>query len=451
MEVRRNFYSNPAFCQQSEYSNTKSPRALSPQGSIRQSPVGAQTIPRILDTSVDTNSSFPEEVGLQEQEFYEEVVVDHEGYITEKKFVVIAQNNEGRKYIKVPQSPVKCDENLIRQDDDGSMIVKQYNRAEIKKPQLRRSMSERYEYIQMKEKVRERVKSPRTSPQRIPQREVFSQGRVRSYSVLDAEEETEIDNNIRYALVPFQQLNKMVNLNNPPQNRYSYKDEQSHNIPQSPIRYNLNSTSPQKNLSRFDYTTRQYPRVSNPIATQKLYELLSTPRKISSPHRQFLTPQPKRRTTPSNAFSPISRESFRSTTATKQAPRAQQKLNYALNSKQLMTPEKRHTAVVAPICSSPIQSVYSETTYSNKSESWMNLSVKKDSVQITLIVAALIMFTCGSINAALCFYMISQDIRRQYFLDLAIVSGFTCLVLSILGCRTRNVYWLPNRNYISGN
>lgn len=132
-----------------------------------------------------------------------------------------------------------------------------------------------------------------------------------------------------------------------------------------------------------------------------------------------------------------------------QTPKAQQKLNYTLSTRQENVMEnKRHTAVIAPICSSPVQSVYSETTFSNKTESWMNLSIKKP-VQGTLAVAAVMMILCGGLTSALCFYMVSV-VGRMYYLDFGIVSGFACLLLGLLAFRSRNCHWLPNRNYISG-
>lgn len=103
------------------------------------------------------------------------------------------------------------------------------------------------------------------------------------------------------------------------------------------------------------------------------------------------------------------------------------------------------------MCSSPSQSVYSETTFTSSgknSESWLNGN-QKPSSQAALAVAAFIMLLCGGLTTALCFYMISI-MGRLYFLDFGVISGFTCLVLGLLGFRTRNCYWLPNRNYISG-
>lgn len=40
--------------------------------------------------------------------------------------------------------------------------------------------------------------------------------------------------------------------------------------------------------------------------------------------------------------------------------------------------------------------------------------------------------------------------RRSYYLDLGIISGFAATALGLMGFRSRQCYWLPNRNYISG-
>lgn len=43
------------------------------------------------------------------------------------------------------------------------------------------------------------------------------------------------------------------------------------------------------------------------------------------------------------------------------------------------------------------------------------------------------------------------QIGRRHYLDIGVLSGFTCLLLGLLGCRSRTRTLLPNRNYISGN
>nr|CAI5831603.1 unnamed protein product [Callosobruchus analis] len=476
MASKQNYYSNPAFCQQSEFVGAP-PRALSPQGSIRQSPVGAQTIPKVHDTSFVENDA--DEV--QEQEFYEEVVVDDQGFITDKKVVVVAQNNEGKKYIQVSQNEdrygsryqVPQEERKQAQTEElcgskyriaqsgrkltgnevryGSMYQvsieerkgSRYGVPQGQQVKLRRSQSQRYEYIPMQEQD-SRTVVQRATPKKLQYREEqveVSSGKIHRYAVIEPEEETDLSSkNQRYALVPVDHLSQPLVVNQANSGRYEYIQDQL--PPQSRSRYEYIQSSPPRSHNRYEYI-QQSPRAGNPVATQKLHELLSTPRKaMPSP---VMSPQSQRRILPQ--ISPIPKESFQSRTPQRPPSKAQQKLNYALGTRQLV-PDKRTTAVVAPICSSPIQSVYSETTFS-KSGSWMNVSLKKTPVQATLTVAATMMFLCGAVTTGLCFYMISV-MGRQYFLDFGVIAGFTCFTLGMLGYRSRNVYWLPNRNYISG-
>lgn len=205
--------------------------------------------------------------------------------------------------------------------------------------------------------------------------------------------------------------------------------------------------SPPRQKSRYEYIQCEppsSPRRGNPSATQKLHEILSTPKKSTPKQSHILSPTSQRRLppTPQRAQDP-----FVTPPKPQTVLKSRQKLNYTIGTRQMIQ-DKRHTAIVAPICSSPIQSVYSETTFSHKSESWMNLGLKKPT-QITLAVAAVMMMLCGGVTSGLCFYMVSI-MGRLYFLDFGIVAGFTCLILGLLGFRTRNCYWLPNRNYISG-
>ncbi|KAG5867312.1 hypothetical protein JTB14_025930 [Gonioctena quinquepunctata] len=280
-----------------------------------------------------------------------------------------------------------------------------------------------------------------------------SSGRVHRYAVIETEEETELTSkNARYALVPVDQLKEVVA---PNKSRYEYIQDQQRPMSPPSSQQRRDTSEPQQIRIRYQTTrttepkqVEQVPR-GNPAATQKLHELLSTPKKTPASQKQVLAPHSGRKVSPP-PVSPILKE-FQAKPAQRvraQPSRAQQRLNYALVAQQLGHQDKRHTAIVAPICSSPNQSVYSETTYS-KSDSWMNLSMKKGAVQTTLSFAAMMMLLCGGVTSGLCFYMISM-MGRQYFLDFGVVAGFTCLVLGMLGFRSRNVYWLPNRNYITG-
>ncbi|XP_057655966.1 uncharacterized protein LOC130893686 [Diorhabda carinulata] len=441
MATKQNFYLNPAFCQQSEIANNYPPRVLSPKN-VRHSPVGAQCIPQNIDQGPRRSDIQQIDECLEEQEFYEEVLVDDKGFITDKKFVVVAQNNEGKKYIQVPQNDDRYGSRYgLSQSDDRKGA--RYGVPTPTKPKLARSQSQRYEYIQMQEQN----VTPKKQIQYHEELEV-SPGRVHRYAVIEADEETELTT--RYALVPVDHLTNLTTsqqqISTPNRNRYEYiQDQTLPSIPQSSIkssRYEYIPASPQKPQTSRNYT--QQSPMPNPAATKKLHEILSTPKKTNN----VLSPQSSRKLMPPS-ISPIAKD-FQTKSMQKlkkPPPKAQQKLNYAIAAKQLAY-DKRHTAIVAPMCSSPIQSVYSETTFS-KSDTWSNLSVRNISVQATITFSALLMLLCGCATSGLSFYMI-YIMDRKYFLDFGVVAGFTCLVLGLLGFRSRNMYWLPNRNYISG-
>ncbi|KAL1501178.1 hypothetical protein ABEB36_006558 [Hypothenemus hampei] len=359
MENEPHFYSNPAFCQQSEFYHGQQKRvALSP----RKSPVGAQN--RAVYESQEGECLD----NVEEQEFYEEVIVDDKGFIKGKKVVVVAQNNEGQKYIRVPQKERS----------------ESFRRTQQRYQSPPRTQATRYEYIPMQEQheVPPLVKEPLRQT-------------VHRYAVIEPdEEETELQSTKpRYALVP---INQVV----PPQkHRYEYIQQSS------PVK------SPQ-NGPRYEYIpqqhstpTKQYQSPcrpgTNPVATQKLHEILSTPKRVR-------------------------KDPFRTEIR-------------SLNQDKLR-------AVVPPMCSSPVQSIYGETTL----KSWTNSSVNGKSTNgSALAVAAFIMFLCGLANTGLSFYMLSF-MGRPYYLDFSTIAGFTCAAMGILGCRSRHVYWLPNRNYLSG-
>ncbi|KAL3288330.1 hypothetical protein HHI36_002778 [Cryptolaemus montrouzieri] len=458
-----NYYTNPAFCQQSEFYNIQSKALHKSQISLRQPPVGAQVSHRVLDHSGYEDAKLND--SYEEQDFYEEMLVDDSGIIKEKKVVVISQTqNEGRKYIQSQQNLSRDFEVTYSSED-------------------RTAKKHRYEYIPMIE---------HTSPTRQNKVKeiVENDSNISRYAVIDVDEDTESTNKGRYALVPLEDLKprsckvqrKPSYIKSTPNiHRYEYIDEppdyndsisqeyqtktyarNNRNLYSSPPRKPIYNQTP--NNSRYEYIQDQTPdrnvtRCENMTPTQKLHEILSTPKKTSikqqTPQRITSHPNSRQQNTPRT---PIIMDPF--VTPKKPSPKrmspgrnpkAQQKLNYSIGSRHT-TPNangKRHTAIIAPICSSPVQSIYSETTYSNKTESWMNLSVNKPPVQATLAVAALMMLMCGSLSSGMCFYMMSL-IGKVYYLEFGIVSGFACLTLGILGFRTRYCHWLPNRNYISG-
>lgn len=412
---QQNFYTNPAFCQQSEYySPYQQQRCKSPPRvavSLRQPPIGAQTRIRIRDGG---NANVKDR--YEEQEFYEEMIVDDSGLVKEKKIVIVSSPQDNN-------NPTNHRYEYI--DDD---VDKKTNRYEQISDKCKR------EYIPLKRQ--ESTKGNR-------------------YATIPPNKEVDITNSGRYALIPVEDL---------PNHRYAVITDDDI---RAADRYEYIEVPPQENPPPYneladkrrqitrntEITKMVSPRKGNPIATQKLHELLSTPRKLHTVHnppnsQRIRSPHsPRKNVSPQH---PQQRDVFITPPKiVRSNSRAQQKLNYAIGTRQPVQ-DKRHTAIVAPICSSPVQSVYSETTFSQKTESWMNLSMIKPPVQATLAVAAAMMLLCGGVGFGLCLYMISL-MGRLYYLDFGTVAGFTCFILGMMGFRTRNCYWLPNRNYISGN
>ncbi|KAL0809803.1 hypothetical protein ABMA28_011299 [Loxostege sticticalis] len=237
----------------------------------------------------------------------------------------------------------------------------------------------------------------------------------------------------------------------------------------------------------------------NLIATQKLHELLSTPRKLKSyasqpsvritPNKSLDSPNrigtPKKivSSTPTQGVTPskscanltISRGSA---TTSPISPKAQQKLNYGLPEFERQDvfvtsfreksrdrsidmdrrdasrenrreydrrgrdlKDKKTTAVITPRVASP-PSEYSEETY----KSFTSL---KPTSAAPLTIAALMLTLCGALTTGLSFNMM-YTMGRVYYLDFGVLSGFTCFLLGLLGFRSRRQHLLPNRNYVSG-
>lgn len=505
---KQNYYTNPAFCQQSEFYNAQqrctSPRgrALSPER--RQPPVGAHkplsnegyhASPRVAEIPpkvgpkpklVQRRNSVQVKSYNDNEQNYEEMLVDdsHPHQSTRK-----TEDHDNQKYIDASNGNVKqtTKYNYTNGNDQDNeeyvqerRIITGTNKGRYEvipgdddEPENTRTTKHRYEYIPMQEQANGYPSSPRKQLQKPTMQceeiEVV-QGRVHRYSVIPADEDldkpsnkgryalvpvSEIKPNSRYAVIPAEEINRNIGrydyIPQPePDNRYYH--ETNHNVPRRNVQQDYYVTStPIKTV-----ISPQTPRKGNPIATQKLHELLTTPKKVQrsqslqhTPHK-MLSPQSQRRPLSPQPVDPFCTPNKTPPKVIRhQTPKAQQKLNYTLSTRQENIMEnKRHTAVIAPICSSPVQSVYSETTFSNKTESWMNLSIKKPA-QGTLAVAAVMMILCGGLTSTLCFYMVSV-VGRMYYLDFGIVSGFACLLLGLLAFRSRNCHWLPNRNYISG-
>lgn len=205
----------------------------------------------------------------------------------------------------------------------------------------------------------------------------------------------------------------------------------------------------------------------NPIATQKLHELLSTPRKQGTLQRHASYQTIIQR-------SPNRYQSQILYTSKKCSEFTPQKLQYDVTNvqPQQQTFEQRTTAVISPRLQ---QSIYNETTMSSEiDKTWPHESfVKVENATATIGIVSLMLILTGVMNSGLCLYMVSDvsfvfsfsfpkfnglislivvylQMRRSYFLDLGMISGFAASTLGLMGFRSRQCEWLPNRNYISG-
>uniref|UniRef100_A0A336MCV0 CSON015121 protein n=1 Tax=Culicoides sonorensis TaxID=179676 RepID=A0A336MCV0_CULSO len=272
---------------------------------------------------------------------------------------------------------------------------------------------------------------------------LYDQKSMQRYEVVPTEENEElVDPNHeiiqmqngrahRYAMIPADDQEE-TSMNNPPYATIKDRTGSKQNINhRSPVRYipppNSGNMTPRK----------------NPIATQKLHELLSTPQKQlirqqsttprSTPVRVRPPAQPVLNTPKKHEFTP-------------------QKLEYeqVRRTTSQMHLEARTTAVISPRLQS--QSIYSETTTTNNSmfnKSWNSIQTTEAAGPATVGAISLMLVLCGILNAGLSLYLTSNN-GRSYFLDTSFTNGLACLGLGLLGFKSRQCSWLPNRNYISG-
>lgn len=253
---------------------------------------------------------------------------------------------------------------------------------------------------------------------------IFDQKSHQRYAVVPTEENEEIvDENHeiiqmhngkahRYAVIPTDEEETCLNSGNalkmkkpPPP---SYAAAINRNRRTSPQR------TPQKQVLLQQEDFLPLTPKKNPLATQMLYELLSTPpQKSSSPFmRQNSTPltpknSPYRTRQAHHASNPrLNRQEF-----TPQRLQYDQKVHMA--STTTLNLEQRTTAVIQPRQLQPAAaSIYNETTIpttppSNIEKPWnKNLKSHKHAIA-TIGFVSLLLMLCGVINSALCIYMTS--------------------------------------------
>lgn len=222
----------------------------------------------------------------------------------------------------------------------------------------------------------------------------------------------------RYAIVPTEEDEELVDANheiiqmhNGRAHRYAMiptDDEEtclSSEIEMSPVRNTNNYAtireSPRYQPSHHYQQQQRTPQKDRPpptptkntLATQKLHELLSTPQKTQL-QRQGST----LKSTPNRYNPPVI------SSTPKQSEFVPQKLRYEQHPTQL---EQRTTAVISPRLAS--LAAYSETSSTVDNKSWKNLSFQKiTNATATIGAVSLMLILCGVMNSGLCLYMISE-------------------------------------------
>jgi hypothetical protein len=276
---------------------------------------------------------------------------------------------------------------------------------------------------------------------------LFDQKSHQRYAVVPTEENEElVDDNHeiiqmhngkahRYAVIPTDEeetcLNENIEKPTPP----AYAVAMSRRL--SPQR------TPQKQLMQQQHQQRMLEPLpstpkKNPLATQKLHELLTTPQKQSSPFiRQHSTPHtPKNspyRSRPFHASNPRLAPSTPKQNSDFTPQRLQYEQKMRMASTTTLNVEQRTTAVIQPRLNTAANSIYNETTTTitedNTEKSWKkNLESHKRAIATIGFVSLLLMF-CGVVNSGLCIYMTSMSSITALY-----VSNFHCSQTFSLFC-----------------
>uniref|UniRef100_A0A182QEV2 RNA helicase n=1 Tax=Anopheles farauti TaxID=69004 RepID=A0A182QEV2_9DIPT len=215
------------------------------------------------------------------------------------------------------------------------------------------------------------------------------------------------------------------------------------------------TTTPSKVYPNRDETT---PKKN--LATQKLHELLTTPQKPQPPQRRAYPPSPSPftatpNTTPRRGASGSGPPAMMISSTPKQPHQAQQQQQQPQQHPHQQPTVVPTTAIISPRLNSDI---YSEKPLPDpeKPGSWMTATPdaskswrKMANASATIGAVSLMLILCGFMNSGLSLYMTAK-LGREFYLDMGILAGFSAIALGILGFKSRQCDWLPNRNYMSG-
>lgn len=193
--TQRNYYSNPAFCQQSEFYNSQLKiKSSSPKKNPtpRQSPIGANTYHQQYCEKPKRD--------YEEQEFYEEVLVDNNGQVKRKNLVVVTSPNNEQKYYatnrnthRYEEIPDRYEEGL--EEDRNEVYVDDYP---LPAKRLAPGGGKgRYEYI------------PLATQEEVAAKQVIDTGAIREGYAL-------VRKNDRYELLPLEKVSDTYRYNQTP-------------------------------------------------------------------------------------------------------------------------------------------------------------------------------------------------------------------------------------------
>lgn len=424
--MSRHNYTNPAFCQQSEfYPNSsssvpkKSPIKIYRSESVRS--FKQQT--RIKQQEQNYSSKPPPKVGPKPQINLTKRYAENASIGSYEPVNTSGQANKSVEYALVPLSEIPSTSKgryaCIPADD----IRKLHQNT----TRFTRSQDDLDRYSSLPVNVNEHDDSFTSLPPFCP---TPDSSRLKSAFSSDFGNKSLIvvdqNSHQRYAIVPTEEDEELVDANheiiqmhNGRAHRYAMiptDDEEtclSSEIEMSPIR-NTNNYATIEESPRYhpSYQSQQQQRTyihqspqkerppptptKNALATQKLHELLSTPQKTQL-QRQGSTIK----TTPNRYNS----QAISSTP--KQMEYTPQKHRYEHHQQNASQFEQRTTAVISPRLAS--LAAYSETSSTGENKSWKNLSFQKvTNATATIGAVSLMLILCGAMNSGLCLYMITD-------------------------------------------
>ncbi|XP_058129561.1 uncharacterized protein LOC131289230 [Anopheles ziemanni] len=189
-------------------------------------------------------------------------------------------------------------------------------------------------------------------------------------------------------------------------------------------------------------------------ATLKLHELLTTPQKKNTPQWRSQPPPPPSPFTLTPSTTP-QRRAPAPPMMVSSTPKQPQHQLQQLQPIQQSVQSPPTTAIISPRLNSDIYSEKPLPLDPDKSvwgqgapighKSWQKMA----NASATIGAVSLMLILCGFMNSGLSLYMTAK-LGREFYLDMGILAGFSAIALGILGFKSRQCDWLPNRNYMSG-